>query len=80
MFVVRHKNEIENADGPHESSINGEMTVALRGEDWRGSTNGENSPHEVIARISLLMAAARKYRIVSLNSLAVAMLNTRGSS
>ena len=80
MFVARHKKEFEYAAEPHESSINGEMRAALLGKSWRRSTNGENNPHEVMARISLLMAAARKYRIASLNSLAVAMLDTGGSS
>ncbi len=52
----------------------------MLGKIWRSSTDGENNPHEVMGKISLLMAAARKYRIASLNSLAVAILDTGGSS
>jgi hypothetical protein len=80
MLVARHKNEIENADEPRESSINDEVTAALLGRSWRSSTNGENNPHEVTARISLLKAAAKKYRIASLKFLAAAMLNNGDSS
>jgi hypothetical protein len=56
------------------------MRIALLGKSWYNSTNEENKPHEVMERSSRLMAAARKYSIASLNSLAVAMLDTGGSS
>jgi hypothetical protein len=49
-------------------------------KSWRSSTNEENNPHEVMGRLSLLMAAARKCRIASLNFLAVATLDFSGSS